>query len=74
MNKTFVLKSCIFDTIINIVVILKYLRALIVKYIKYQSDKIKDMGGEMTVNIILVGKHEAKLLERIDGPEDNINP
>jgi len=32
------------------------------------------MGGEMTVNIILVGKHEAKLLERIDGPEDNINP
>jgi len=26
------------------------------------------MGGEMTVNIILVGKHEAKLLERIDGP------
>jgi len=26
------------------------------------------MGGEITVNVILVGKHEAKLLEKIVGP------
>jgi len=29
---------------------------------------MNDIGGEITVNIILVGKHEAKLLERIVGP------
>ena len=28
---------------------------------------MKDMGGEITVNTILFGKHEAKLLERIVG-------
>jgi hypothetical protein len=37
------------------------------------SDKIKDTGGEITVNIMLVGKYESKLLERIVGPWDNIS-
>jgi hypothetical protein len=52
----------------NIVVFLKRLRALIVKYIKYQSDKIKDMGRKIDVNITLVGKHEEKSFERMGGP------
>jgi hypothetical protein len=34
---------------------------------------MKDMGGKIDVNIILVGKHEAKSLEKIGGPLDNSN-
>ena len=52
----------------NILAILKYLIALIVKSIKHWSDKIKVMGGKIGVNIILFGKHKAKSLERIGGP------